>query len=438
MVKFHTRTIKLKLSVVSENKAASWQRLRQISNDAWRAANWIASGQLFNDQLIRRIYARRKINAKEDKQAVEKVEQEFKEFFGTKLQATTERDIKEAFPSLPPCVTNPLNRVVIQCYNKEKRQMLSGNRSLRTYSRGMPIQTTRAAIEFYKNDENKSHSVRWKLGQKESINFSIYYGRDRANHQQTVSRIMEGDLDYCAPQIQLRNKDLLLLLPYKDSQQNIELNLELSVGVNLGVRYPAYVALSNGWQKKAIGSKDDFLKIRTQMHVRHRRLQRSLKATKGGKGRQKKLKPLNTLERKERNFARQYNHFVSKEVVNFALQHRAGLIKLAMLEGFGQDEQHVLVLRNWPYFELQNFIKYKAAIMGIKVVKVDPYRTNKTCSHCGHYEEDQRKAEGFVCKNCGAKINGDRNVAYNLARSKKIVSKKEKCEYYKSYKNIQK
>ena len=61
MAKYHIRTIKLKLNVISEDKVGTWKRVRQISNDARKAANWIAGGQYLNDQLIRRIYARKKL-----------------------------------------------------------------------------------------------------------------------------------------------------------------------------------------------------------------------------------------------------------------------------------------------------------------------------------------------------------------------------------------
>ncbi|GEM_PF-4834633 len=56
--KFNTRTLKLKLSVVAESpeeKKKAWKRIRQIIGDAWRAANWIASGQYLKDQMIRRV-----------------------------------------------------------------------------------------------------------------------------------------------------------------------------------------------------------------------------------------------------------------------------------------------------------------------------------------------------------------------------------------------
>lgn len=435
MKKSNIRTVKLKLNVIDEDKDKSWKRLRQISSDAWRAANWIASGQLLNDQLVRRIYARRKVNAKEDKQQVEAIEQEFQNFFGTKRQATTERDIKEAFPELPSCVTNPLNQIVVASYNKEKQDMLMGNRSLRTYRKSMPIQTTKASIEFKsKNgEENNGHTVKWKLSREEAINFGIYYGKDKANNKLTISRILEGKNDFSAPSIQLKDRDLFLLLPVKEPQDTHELDSELSLGVDLGITVPAYIALSKGPERRGIGFKDDFLRVRTQMQARRRLIQKSLKSTQGGKGREKKLNALERLESKERNFARSYNHFISKEVVNFALRNKAGVIKMELLEGFGENEQNAFVLRNWSYFDLQNFIEYKAKRVGITVVKVDPYHTSQTCSSCGHFEEGQRiDQQTFECKNCGEKLNADYNASLNIARSGKIVKKKEDCEFNKN------
>jgi len=145
MSEFHTRTIKLKLIVTNEDKKAAWKRIRQIMDDSWKAANWIASGQYLNDQLMRRVYARRKIDPKDNLEAVQKVEEEFQKFFGTKRQATTERDIKDVWPNLPPCVTNPMNQVVVASYNSEKQDMLRGARSLRTYREGMPV-TTKTSV----------------------------------------------------------------------------------------------------------------------------------------------------------------------------------------------------------------------------------------------------------------------------------------------------
>jgi putative transposase len=122
---------------------------------------------------------------------------------------------------------------------------------------------------------------------------------------------------------------------------------------------------------------------------------------------------------------------LSKSIVEFAVRNRAGVIKLELLEGYGQSDQNAFFLRNWSYFELETMIEYKAKRTGITVVKIDPYHTSQTCSACGHYEEGQRKEREFECKKCGVKIDADYNAAINIARSDKVVKKKEECEFYK-------
>jgi putative transposase len=324
-----------------------------------------------------------------------------------------------------------MNQVVVASYKAEKQDMLRGLRSLRTYREGMPVTTTKASIEFSQNDKD-GHSVVWKLGRSEQIEFAIYYGRDKANYRLTIQRILTGENDYSAPQIQLKDRDLFLLLPLKEPERGLDLDKSLFVGVDLGIVVPAYVALSEGPGRRAIGSREDFLRVRTQMQARLRNLQRNLKSVHGGKGRQKKIRALERVKDRERNFARMYNHYLSKEIVDFAVRNRAATIKMEMLEGFGEDESHEFVLRNWSYFDLQRDIDYKAKRVGVAIIKVDPYHTSQTCSQCGHCEPGQRQSQAeFVCAKCGVKVHADYNAALNIARSDKIVEKKEDCEYYK-------
>ena len=449
----NVRVVKLKLSVAGESKEEineRWARIRQIMDDSWKAANWIVSGQFLNEQFMQRIYDRKGIDSKNDPDAVSEVEDDIFSrtgFFGVKRQATTEKDIKSKFPLLPSCVTNPLNQVVFSSFKADKKDRNFGNSSVRTYKRGMPVTVAKKMVTF----ENDS-LVNWKLSRSEVIQLKIYYGKDRANNRLTIQRILDGQggYDYSAPQIQLKDKKLFLLLPVQEPESNNDLDPNICVGVDLGINTPAYVALQDGPQRKAIGSKDDFLKTRMQMQNRKRRIQRSSSKAYSGKGRKRKLKAFDHIKEKERNFAHSYNHFVSREAINFALKNRAGVIKLELLAGYGDDlkgkrkkgvdknddsdtNSKKFILRNWSYYQLQEMIEYKAKREGIRVVMVDPYRTSKTCSVCGHYEEGQRHGEEFECAKCGEKRNADFNAAVNIAKSDKIVTNKEDCEYYKKY-----
>lgn len=53
--------------------------------------------------------------------------------------------------------------------------------------------------------------------------------------------------------------------------------------------------------------------------------------------------------------------------------------------------------------------------MGKRVHQIDPYRTSKTCSDCGHANEIGVE-EHFTCTVCGRAWNRDENAARNLAR----------------------
>lgn len=350
MAEINTRTLKLKLRVVSEDKDAVWRRLRQIAGQTWRAANWIASGQYLNDGLMRRLYARRKIDAR-DKEQVQGIEDQFQQVFGTKRQATTERDIKREFPDLPPCVTNTLNQVVVSSYKAEKPELLAGNRSLRSYRRGLPVPTAKRAIELA--DNGKTHRVSWKLGRNERIEFEVIYGRDRPNFRHTVQRILDGINDYGAPSVKVDGKDLYLLLPVKEPKEDKQLNMELTVGVDVGIVFPVYAAVSDGQRRARVGSKETFFDQRTQMSARRRRLQRELRAAYGGKGRKRKLKALDRLKEKERNFARTQNHDYARKVVDLALETGAGNINLEMLKGLVEDKRDSFILRYWSVRDLQ-------------------------------------------------------------------------------------
>ena len=203
----------------------------------------------------------------------------------------------------------------------------------------------------------------------------------------------------------------------------------------MGIAIPAYVALSNGKAHAPLGNKEDFLRVRQQMQQRKRRVHSSCSMAKSGHGRHRICRAVEKIESKESNFAKSYNHFISKRVIDFALKNNAGTIHMEWLKGFGANERNKFILRNWSYFNLQTDIEYKAKRYGINVIKIDPYHTSQTCSACGNYEEGQREKQNeFICKKCGFVLNADHNAAINIARSSKIVTKKQDTEYDKRHK----
>lgn len=255
-----------------------------------------------------------------------------------------------------------------------------------------------------------------------NITFKIIFGNPHksASLRSEIQQIFEENYKVCGSSIQIDGKKIILNLSMDIPKQELELDENIVVGVDLGLAIPAVCGLNtNDYIKQSIGSKDDFLRIRTQLQSQRRRLQKSLASTSGGHGREKKLKPLEKLKDRERNFVKTYNHYVSKNVVDFAVKNKAKYINIEDLSGFDSSQ---FILRNWSFYELQQFITYKAAKYGIEVRKINPYHTSQICSCCGHWEEGQRIDQShFKCKSCGAELNADFNASRNIAMSTDFV-----------------
>lgn len=250
------------------------------------------------------------------------------------------------------------------------------------------------------------------------ITFKMILGNPHKSHglRSELKEIFEENYKVCGSSIQIDGKKIILNMSMEIPKKKLELDENTVVGVDLGVAVPAVCGLNNNdYIRQSIGSKDDFLKIRTQLQSQRRRLQKTLVVSSGGHGRSKKLKSLDKLKDRERNFVKTYNHYVSKNVVDFAVKNNAKYINVEDLSGFNSSQY---ILRNWSFYELQQFITYKAAKYGIEVRKVNPYHTSQICSCCGHWEEGQRIDQShFVCKNCGAELNADFNASRNIAKS---------------------
>lgn len=268
------------------------------------------------------------------------------------------------------------------------------------------------------------------------ITFKVILGSPHksAEIRSVFKNIFENYYYIKGSSIQIDGKKIILNMSIEIPKQKVELDENVVVGVDLGLATPAVCALNtNDYVRKSIGSYDDFVRVRTQIQNQRRRLQSSLKMSNGGHGRKKKMKPMGKFAKYEKHWVQTYDHQVSKQVIDFALQNKAKYINLEDLSSFGKNQlRSSFLLANWSYYQLQQYIKYKAEKYGIIVRFINPYHTSQICSYCGHFEEGQRiKQAEFICKNpeCknfNKKINADFNAARNIAMSTNFVENKIK------------
>lgn len=310
-----------------------------------------------------------------------------------------------------------------------KNGLAKGERTITNYKRTFPLMTRGRDLKIYYDEESNDVLIKWV----NRITFKVVTGQ-RVNEnmielKHTLHKIINGE--YKIGQSSL----------YFDKNNHLMLNLTISMnvqssndyikgracGVDLGIKFPAYVCLSDETHiRQGLGDFNDFFKVRTQMKARRRRLQRNLSSANGGKGRKKKLQALNSLKEKESNFAKTYNHMISSRVVQFAKKNKCQYINL---EKLNKDGLNHIILSNWSYYDLQQKIEYKADREGIKVRYVNPAYTSQKCSKCGTIDSDNRQTQAdFECVECGFKLGADWNASINIARSTDFVKKNEESE----------
>ena len=300
-----------------------------------------------------------------------------------------------------------------------KNGLAKGERSSINYKRNSPLITRGRNLTFY--EQGGEVLIKWV----NKIIFKVVFNARKENTlelQHTLQMVINKEYKVMQSSLEFdKNNNLILNLtldiPFKQEEEFIEGRV---LGVDLGVKYPAYVCLSDDiYKREHIGEALELIKQRKQYHDRRTRTQQQLKNVKGGKGRGKKLKNLNRLSECERNFAKTYNHTISKRIIEFAKKHRCEYINMEKLTKDGFDNA---ILRNWSYYELQNMVEYKADRIGIKVRYVNPAYTSQTCSRCGHVDKENRQTqEKFVCTKCGFELNADHNAAINIARSTEFM-----------------
>ena len=151
------------------------------------------------------------------------------------------------------------------------------------------------------------------------------------------------------------------------------------------------------------------------IRCRHRRLRTALQKC-GTKSAKRHLKKLSG---KEARFARDTNHVISKQIVAKAKRTVRG-IAVEELTGIRERirarRRQRAVLHSWSFFQLRQFLEYKAALAGVPMVAIDPRHTSCECSACGYIDKANRKTQKeFCCLRCGYTALADHNAARVIA-----------------------
>ena len=286
--------------------------------------------------------------------------------------------------------------------------------------------------EFIDHLYKKDIEILWQF--VNDIKFKLDLGDNlKKSHEiRTVfQKIFEGEYTIHGSKIVLQKRkdgsgdDIYLLLSIDVPPTKMYLDENVVVGVDRGINIPAYCALNtNSYIRSAIGDGKMIYDKRAALKAEKDRIKRISTFAKGGHGRNRKMVKFDKIAKHEQAVMKHIDHCIAKKVVQFAVKNHAKYINLEDLSGINKDDKY---LKDWSFYRQGEFIKYKAAKVGIIVREVDPKYTSQTCSCCGNLEDGQRIDQAhFVCKKCGEKMNADFNAARNIAMSTKFITEEDK------------
>ena len=164
-------------------------------------------------------------------------------------------------------------------------------------------------------------------------------------------------------------------------------------------------------------------------HKRDKFLARRRKLQSNGSRSAKRC--LQRISGRERRHVKAVNHKTSKAIIEEAIRSNAKDIVLENLTNIRKRIKGNARIRSrlhrWSWYELQQFVEYKAQAQGIRILYVNPSYTFQRCSICDSL--GSRRKHRFVCPSCGSYQHSDRNAAINLLKlGESVVSSMALCQ----------
>jgi IS605 OrfB family transposase len=132
--------------------------------------------------------------------------------------------------------------------------------------------------------------------------------------------------------------------------------------------------------------------------------------------RAKKNRLLCRIKRKQSRRTKHENHIVSKVIVDYAATHRRAIAieDLGNVRAKGSKIRSYTERSQWAFFQLAQYIRYKAALRGVEIIEVAPAYSSQECSRCHGLTKPAGKK--FACSHCGHNDHRDANAAFTLAQ----------------------
>jgi putative transposase len=195
---------------------------------------------------------------------------------------------------------------------------------------------------------------------------------------------------------------------------DVEKQGDRTVGVDRGLYN--IVSLSDGFRYAS----NRIRKVKRESLFLKKQLQ-----AKGTPSAKRKLRKVSGYEKR---FSLNVNHNISKQLVDmpydiFVLEDLSGIRKQK-----SKGKKLNKWLSDWSFWQLEQFLTYKAEAKGKQIVKVDARYTSQKCSNCSIINKKNRKGSHYSCDRCGYREHADVNAAKNIRNNLISAALKPKAE----------
>lgn len=228
---------------------------------------------------------------------------------------------------------------------------------------------------------------------------------------------------YNNPRCEFDGKYWYLTLGFEQNENQVQLNKDLSIGIDLGV---ISLAVINYLDKpiKNINKSLNVRKLKKKLKRLQRQVSRKYEANKQGskfiKTRNiiKLEKQIKLIYRKLNNIRLNHIHQTTNKIVK--LKPYRVVMEDLNITGMMKNKHLSESIQEQKFYEFIRQIQYKCKFNGIEFLQADKfYASSKICSHCGNKKGNLKlKDRVYVCDKCGLKIDRDKNASINLGNYK--------------------
>lgn len=228
---------------------------------------------------------------------------------------------------------------------------------------------------------------------------------------------------YSNPRCYFDGKYWYLILGFEHNENQVELNQDLSIGIDLGVKD---LAIVNCLDKpiKNINKSVRVRKLKKRLKRLQKQVSRKYEANKQGN----KFIKTNNIVKLEKEIKLIYRR-LSNIRLNHIHQTTNMIVKLRPyrvvmedlnISGMMENKHLSKAIAEQCLYEFIRQMKYKCKFNGIEFIQADRfYPSSKTCSNCGHVKKDLKlKDRIYICPECGLEKDRDKNASINLGNYK--------------------